>query len=102
MKAWIAGALALSLLLIGAGPVAAQAPGQADIYAPDSGGTTTIDATAYTGRPEAMNCLDMGSQANAQSVLRADPKDPLQLDSDRNGIACEANAEPKDMNPVPR
>lgn len=57
---------------------------------------------AYIGRPEAINCLDMGSQANAQEVLRSDPSDPMQLDSDRDGIACEANSEPHDMARVPR
>ena len=102
MKAWIAGAFALSLLLSGTGAVWAQTSGQADIFAPDTGPATTADFSAYNGRPEALNCLDMGSQANAQAVLRNDPKDPLQLDSDRNGIACEANVEPRDLNPVPR
>jgi hypothetical protein len=48
------------------------------------------------------NCSDFRSQAEAQAVLRADPRDPNQLDTDRDGIACESNRAPFDRTPVPR
>jgi hypothetical protein len=48
------------------------------------------------------DCNDFASQAQAQAVLRADPKDPNHLDPEKNGIACENRPEPKDLNKVPR
>lgn len=60
------------------------------------------------------NCTDFTSQNEAQSVLRLDPKDPNNLDRNRDGIACggvEAYQDgvpggfmmpPFDINPVPR
>jgi hypothetical protein len=48
------------------------------------------------------DCRDFPSQAAAQAVLRADPRDPNHLDGDRNGIACERNPAPSDTVPVPR
>ncbi|MFN8521838.1 MAG: hypothetical protein U0821_01895 [Chloroflexota bacterium] len=69
---------------------------------PSDGGTAGPNYAAYAGRAEAINCLDIGSQADAQALLRADASDPRQLDSDRDGIACEANPEPLDLNPVTR
>jgi hypothetical protein len=111
-----AAAFALALLLTGTASVSAQrgdpsAPGGKSPTANGPNGIPLMipgtDATVpnydtYTGRPEAMNCLDAGTQANAQAMLRADPSDPLQLDSDRNGIACEINPEPRDLTPVRR
>jgi hypothetical protein len=89
-------------LLVGFSPRPLLASDATDLAAPGGGENTTPNFAAYTGRPEAINCLDMGSQANAQAMLRADPSDPLQLDSDRNGIACEINPGPRDLSPVPR
>jgi hypothetical protein len=46
----------------------------------------------YLNQGNAWGCRDFASQANAQAVLRADPSDPNQLDTNpRNGIACETN-----------
>lgn len=56
----------------------------------------------YIGQGDRYNCADFASQARAQAVLRADPGDPNQLDTDKNGIACESNPAPKDLAPVPR
>jgi hypothetical protein len=101
MKALAALALAVALMA-GTATAFAQPSNQEDLYPSGPRDATTPDYSSYTGRPEALNCVDMGTQANAQSVLRADPNDPLQLDSDRNGIACEINPEPRDLNPVRR
>jgi hypothetical protein len=109
-------AIALALLLTGSTSVSAQRgdPSTPGGEAPTANGPRGIPSLipgtdaptpnyeAYTGRPEAMNCLDAGTQANAQAILRADPSDPLQLDSDRNGIACEINPAPRDSAPVRR
>ncbi len=56
----------------------------------------------YLDQGDAYNCADFPSQAAAQSVLRADPSDPNRLDADRDGIACERNPSPRDLDPVPR
>jgi len=48
------------------------------------------------------NCADFPSQAAAQAFLRRFPADPSKLDTDRNGIACEANPAPVDRTPVKR
>lgn len=48
------------------------------------------------------NCSDFSSQAAAQAELRARPSDPYGLDRDKDGIACESNKAPKDLNRVPR
>jgi hypothetical protein len=57
---------------------------------------------SYIGQGDAYNCPNFASQAQAQAVLRADPHDPNRLDTDKDGIACESNPSPKDLNPVPR
>jgi alpha-tubulin suppressor-like RCC1 family protein len=49
-----------------------------------------------------LDCADFASQAAAQAVLRMDPGDPNLLDADRDGIACEANPAPRDLEPVRR
>ena len=61
-----------------------------------------FNALAYIGQGDRYNCGDFASQANAQSVLRADPSDPNRLDTDRDGIACESNRAPFDRMPVRR
>ena len=61
-----------------------------------------FDPNAYTGQGDKYNCSDFASQAQAQAVLRADPSDPNKLDTNRDGIACEGNAAPRDLTPVPR
>ncbi len=61
-----------------------------------------FDPTRYIGQGDRYNCGDFASQAQAQAVLRADPKDPNRLDTDRDGIACEGNRAPFDRVPVPR
>jgi hypothetical protein len=59
-------------------------------------------------------CTNFASQAEAQAVLRLAPKDPNNLDSNRNGIACDGSEafmdgvtaglmpQPFDTTPVPR
>ena len=61
-----------------------------------------FDPSAYIGQGDAYNCADFASQAQAQAVLRADPTDPNKLDADKDGIACERNKAPFDLEPVPR
>jgi micrococcal nuclease len=61
-----------------------------------------FDPAAYVGRGDAFDCGHFRSQADAQAVLRADPRDPNRLDGDRDGVACEANAPPLDLQRVPR
>ena len=45
---------------------------------------------------------DVAIEAAAQAVLRANPYDPNGLDADNDGIACERNRVPRDMDPVAR
>jgi hypothetical protein len=53
-------------------------------------------------------CASFASHAAAQAQLRANPTDPLVLDHNRNGIACEGADgagfvnPPLDHRPVPR
>lgn len=61
-----------------------------------------FDPTRYVGQGDRYNCSDFRSQAEAQAVLRADPRDPNRLDGDRDGVACENSPPPKDLTPVPR
>lgn len=61
-----------------------------------------FDPNRYIGQGDRYNCSDFKSQAEAQAVLRADPRDPNRLDGDRDGITCENNPPPKDLTPVPR
>lgn len=51
--------------------------------------TSTFDSTQYIGQGNRYNCPDFTSQADAQAVLRVNPRDPNQLDRDGDGIACE-------------
>jgi micrococcal nuclease len=61
-----------------------------------------FDPTAYIGQGNRYNCSDFKSQADAQAVLRVDPRDPNKLDSNGDGIACESNPPPSDRVPVQR
>lgn len=61
-----------------------------------------FDAARYIGQGNRYNCPEFASQADAQAVLRADPRDPNGLDGDRDGIACETNKAPRDLTPVVR
>lgn len=36
-----------------------------------------------------LDCRDLRDRADAEAVLRADPRDPHGLDADADGIACE-------------
>lgn len=70
--------------------------------APPTAPAATFDPSRYIGQGDAYNCADFASQAQAQAVLRADPRDPNRLDADRDGIACENNRAPRDLVPVAR
>ena len=62
-----------------------------------------FNATLYIGQGDRYNCGDFASQAQAQAVLRADPRDPNNLDgNDNDGLACESNKAPYDRVPVAR
>jgi hypothetical protein len=62
-----------------------------------------FDPLRYIGQGDAYNCGDFASQAQAQAVLRADPRDPNGLDgNDNDGIACESRPSPTDRVPVLR
>jgi micrococcal nuclease len=69
---------------------------------PEPVATSGFDPTTYIGRGNRFNCSAFASQAQAQAVLRADPRDPSRLDGDRDGIACESNPAPRDLAPVAR
>lgn len=88
-------------------PVATTAPRTASPATATPAPTAAPTAAAfnpnrYIGQGDAYNCADFASQAQAQAVLRADPRDPNKLDADRDGIACESNRSPKDLVPVTR
>jgi len=50
----------------------------------------TINPAQYLNGTDMVNCDTFLSQAQAQSVLRADPSDPNHLDEDNDGVACES------------
>jgi excalibur calcium-binding domain-containing protein len=83
-------------------PAPPPAPGPATIAPPPPPPATGFDPARFIGNGNAYNCPDFASQAQAQAVLRADPTDPNQLDTDRDGIACENNRAPFDRVRVPR
>jgi hypothetical protein len=56
----------------------------------------------YIGQGDSHNCAHVSSQADAQSVLRADRSDPNRLDADKAGVACERPAPPQDFEAVLR
>ena len=76
-------------------PIPTNAPPGAPLPPP-------FDPRPYLGQGDRYDCGHFASQAQAQAVLRADPRDPNQLDPDRNGIACDGNPPPYDRQPVPR
>jgi len=52
----------------------------------------SYNVSPYLGQGNRYGCRDFSSQALAQAVLRADPSDPNQIDTNpRNGLACEYN-----------
>jgi hypothetical protein len=56
-----------------------------------------FDPTPYAGTFDDYDCRDFTSQAQAQAVLRANPRDPNQLEAREMGIACWANPGPFDF-----
>lgn len=59
-----------------------------------------FDPRQYIGHGDAFDCSEFARQADAQAVLRLDPKDPNEFDFDRDGIACPERPGPKDLEPV--
>lgn len=58
-------------------------------------------APQRTSAIDLYDCDDFSTQFAAQAVLRADPTDPHNLDGkDDNGIACDDNPPPLDLNPI--
>lgn len=88
-------------------PVVARAPGASS---PGPAAATPrppnalpgFDPSRYIGQGNKYDCADFLSQAQAQAVLRADPSDPNLIDGDKNGVACENSAAPRDEVPVRR
>ncbi|MFF9066259.1 hypothetical protein ACF09E_12975 [Streptomyces sp. NPDC014891] len=60
-----------------------------------------FDAKEYAAHGDAFECAVFASQADAQAVLRTDPRDPNHLD-DGGGVACRGLPEPRDTEPVAR
>jgi len=60
-----------------------------------------FDPSQFINKGDQFNCDDFDNQADAQAVLRADPRDPNRLDNDRDGIACESRPPPRDTQRVP-
>jgi hypothetical protein len=53
---------------------------------------TTFDPKKYLGQGDKYNCDSFANQAQAQAVLRADPKDPNKLDQGGvPGVACDVH-----------
>jgi hypothetical protein len=80
-------------------PIVTAPPARTIAPTPVSG----FDPLRYIGQGDRYNCGDFASQAQAQAVLRADPRDPNGLDgNDNDGIACESRPSPTDRVPVAR
>lgn len=97
----------LALLAGSCGAPAGGGPGRVDPERPLLSPRPASIATSRLVLPpderaDRIDCDDFGSQADAQAALRADPSDPDGLDHDRDGIACEENAAPRDQDPVRR
>ena len=88
--------LAAILLIASATPASAQETPAPPPASPD------FYPGQYLSQGDAFNCAAFISQADAQAVLRADPTDPNQLDTDLDGLACESNRAPRDVVLVPR
>ena len=104
MKLLSAAALALMLLLAPTESLAQATATTKEIPAPPPA-SPDFYPSRYLSQGDAFNCADFDSQADAQAVLRADPSDPNQLDTDRprpDGVACEGNRAPFDRVPVQR
>jgi micrococcal nuclease len=80
----------------------AIAVGEEEAPEASSGAPTGFDPGAFVGQGDRFNCAAFANQAQAQAVLRADPKDPNRLDPDRDGLACETLPAPKDGTAVKR
>jgi hypothetical protein len=61
-----------------------------------------FDARRYLRQGNHYNCSDFANQAQAQAVLRADPRDPNGLDRSATGVACATNPPPYDRVAVAR
>jgi hypothetical protein len=84
-------------------PVATAAPVRTAVPVTQAPAAAGFDARRFIGQGDAYNCGDFTSQAQAQAVLRADPRDPNRLDgNDNDGLACESNNGPFDRVPVIR
>ena len=75
-------------------PVAPPAPAQAAPPPPAPAApavpaaSTGFDPSRYVGQGDRYTCSHFASQAEAQAVLRADPRDPNRLDgNDNDGLA---------------
>lgn len=80
----------------------AIAVGEEEEPATGSGTVSAFDASAFIGQGDKFNCAAFENQAQAQAVLRLDPRDPNRLDPDRDGVACETLPAPRDRTPVKR
>lgn len=87
-----------------AGAMAVATPVAQEMVAPTPAPkvATGFDPSFYIGKGDAFTCKDFRTQADAQAVLRADPRDPNRLDPDRDGIACESIRGPYDRMLVKR
>jgi endonuclease YncB( thermonuclease family) len=83
-------------------PEAPQAPPAVTPPPAPPAPVTGFDPSKYLGQGNRYNCPAFASQADAQAVLRADPRDPNGLDGDRDGIACETNRGARDLVRVAR
>ncbi len=54
-----------------------------------------FDPLRFIGQKDRYNCASFASQAEAQAVLWADPRDPNRLDGDRDGVACDRKRGPR-------
>ncbi len=95
-------AAGLSVLLLVASCAAPAPDGPSPAPLRSSSVRTTRLVLPPDERADRRDCDDFASQAAAQTALRDDPTDPDGLDHDRDGIACEENAAPRDEDPVPR
>jgi hypothetical protein len=77
-------------------------PGDIQILAAATRTPTPGSAPPARLAGDTLHCKDFKSQAEAQAVLRANPRDPHGLDPDRDGLACELNPSPRDLVRVPR
>jgi hypothetical protein len=71
------------------------------------GGSTAAEDDTRLGAETGgdLDCVDFPSQAAAQGRLRSDPSDPLNLDPEENGVACdivpaEYGDKAEDLSPV--